>query len=89
METILVHWFIKAGQENEFMNFRKPTAVDTLGFQGEVLYQRIDQPEPGVVQFLNVGRWDSREMFEQKHLRTPTNEEFEQRPRKREWLKHI
>lgn len=86
MDIVLVHSYVRAGREGEFFASRKDS--DVQGFLKEDLYRHTHQPEPGVVEFLNVGRWESRAQFEERFGSTPAGPEgFEARRREREWLK--
>ena len=87
MQVVLVHWYVTAGREDEFMRCRTPTPADTPGFRGETLYRLMDQPDADVTRFVNIGQWDSREDFQRKYGTAPTSQkDFEAKPRKRVWL---
>ena len=89
---IVVQWFIKAGREGDFFDYRKPIDPGMEGVIGESLFRAtVDDADEEASVFLNIGYWRSREDFYRafpgsKRGVAPPQQEFEARPRRRHWL---
>lgn len=92
METIVIQWFVYEGREDEM---KRPTLSPstTPGFLDEQLFREPSVLD-GVLRFVNIGHWVSREAFYQAfpHARPgelQVVEEYEAGPRVRGWLETI
>lgn len=92
METIVVQWFVRSGREGEMV---RPdlSSETTPGFIDETLF-RIADSSDGVIRFVNLGHWATREAFYERFpFARPGQpqrlEPYEAAPRIRGWLEII
>lgn len=94
MDVVLVGWSIRADAVEQFKkDFPEMAPGSKPGLIREDLYRREDADDDGVVHFIRVGRWDSREYFYAAlgglgvaPLTPPQQKDYEVGKRQREWL---
>lgn len=87
MDIVLVHRWINAGHEQAFFaDYASQQATAPPALLAETLCRCADQPEAGVIAFVNIAEWSSREAFEGYFKEIPPPATYEARLRTRTWL---
>jgi hypothetical protein len=92
MDVVLVHWRIRSDALDQLQADFPTLAIDTPGFLGEELYQRVGS-SGAVTELVRIGRWANEADFYMalgiRPGQVPSPKDYELNPRRREWLRFV